>query len=70
MGFVEDTLSHTSRDSIRSIALPRRTAYYPSPGDWRSQMYRITREWTRHFSDSRGFSSRRIIFRTGIDAIS
>lgn len=38
MGFVEDVLSHTRPDSIRSIALPRRTAYYASPGDWRDEV--------------------------------
>jgi len=38
MGFVEDTLSRTRPDSVRTVELPRRIAYHPSPGDWRDEV--------------------------------
>ncbi len=38
MGFVEDILSRDRPDSVRSVALPRRASYYPSPSDWRDEV--------------------------------
>ncbi len=38
MGFVEDILSRTRPDSIRTVGLPRRSAYHPSPRDWRDEI--------------------------------
>jgi glycosidase len=38
MGFVEDILSRARPDSVRTVALPRRSAYHPSPGDWRDEI--------------------------------
>src|SRR5690242_14227602 len=38
MGFVEDILSGDRPDSVRSVVLPRRAAYYPSPSDWRDEV--------------------------------
>ena len=38
MGFVQDTLDAPRPDAIRSVALPRRSAGFPSPVDWRDQV--------------------------------
>lgn len=38
MGFVQDALSRARPDKIRPVALPRRTAYHPSPADWRDEV--------------------------------
>jgi len=38
MSFVQDTLDAPRPDAIRPVALPRRTAAFPSPVDWRDQV--------------------------------
>jgi glycosidase len=38
MGFVQDILSKSRPETIRSVSLPRRTAYFPSPSDWRDEV--------------------------------
>lgn len=38
MGFVDDTLSRARPDSVRTVALPRRSAYHSSPADWRDEI--------------------------------
>ncbi len=38
MGFATSILSNPRPDSIRPVPLPRRTAGYPSPADWRDEI--------------------------------
>ncbi|MEB4589602.1 alpha-amylase family glycosyl hydrolase [Candidatus Thiothrix sp. Deng01] len=38
MSFVESILRAARPSGIRSVALPRRTRYHPSPGDWRDEV--------------------------------
>lgn len=39
MAFVEKTLGEKRPDEIRTVALPRREAYHPSPEDWRDEVF-------------------------------
>jgi glycosidase len=38
MSFVDDMLGAPRPERVRNIDLPRRTPYFPSPADWRSQV--------------------------------
>ena len=38
MAFAENMLGRNRPDSVRSVALPRRQSYFPSPGDWRDEV--------------------------------
>jgi glycosidase len=38
MSFATDTLANPRPDSVRSVKLPRRKKFHPSPADWRDQI--------------------------------
>ena len=38
MSFAHDILARERPDSVRSVALPRRTSFFPSPTDWRDEV--------------------------------
>jgi hypothetical protein len=38
MGFVQDILSKSRPETIRSVSLPQRTAYFPSPSYRRDEV--------------------------------
>src|SRR5689334_2944819 len=37
MSFITDTLGGSRPEKIRSVSLPGRVPYYPSPADWRDE---------------------------------
>jgi hypothetical protein len=38
MSFAQSILARARPDSVRSLALPRRTNFFPSPTDWRDEV--------------------------------
>ncbi len=38
MSFAHNILARERPDSVRSVALPRRTSFFPSPTDWRDEV--------------------------------
>jgi hypothetical protein len=38
MSFAQDILAKPAPDSIRSVSLPRRQTFHPSPSDWRDEV--------------------------------
>ncbi|HTF70444.1 MAG TPA: hypothetical protein VK638_47990 [Edaphobacter sp.] len=38
MSFAQDILAKPTPDSIRSVSLPRRQNFHPSPSDWRDEV--------------------------------
>ena len=38
MSFAQSILARARPDSVRSLALPRRTNFFPSPADWRDEV--------------------------------